>query len=447
MQVTYTHCAGLDVHKRTVVACTLVPGEGGEILKEVRTFSTMTSDLLKMGDWLTHQGVTHVAMESTGEYWKPVYNLLEDGFTVLVVNAQHIKNVPGRKTDVKDAEWIADLLRHGLLTGSFIPPLPQRDLRDLTRQRTKLVQQRAAVVNRLQKVLEWANLKLASVVTDVTGTSARKMLQALCEGVEDVEQLASLAKGRLRRKLPELQQALTGQIRSHHRFLIASHLTHLDFLEEQIAVFDEQIAAHIAQTSLGEPTPPTPPAPDEASADSIQSGNCGHPPPLSWEKAVALLDTIPGVGQQTAELLLAEIGCDMSRFQSDAHLAKWAKLCPGNHESGGKRYSGRTGQGNSWLRSGLIQAAHAAVRCKHTFFHAVYQRLVKRRGKHKAIVAVAHKILKVAYHIMCRQQPYHDLGADYLDQIRPEKLLNRLCRRIKQLGYQVQLQPTPSEAG
>jgi transposase len=407
----------------------------------------MTGELLKMGDWLKSQRVTHVAMESTGEYWKPVYNLLEDGFTILVVNAQHIKNVPGRKTDVKDAEWIADLLRHGLLRGSFIPPLPQRDLRDLTRQRTKLVQQRASVVNRLQKVLEWANLKLAAVVTDVTGASARKMLQALSEGSCDVEQLAGLAKGRLRRKLPELQQALTGQIRPHHRFLIASHLTHLDFLEEQIAVFDEQITAHIVQMPLAEPTSPAPPVFDQATEDSTESTSCDPPVPLSWEKAVALLDTIPGVGQQTAELLLAEIGCDMSRFQSFAHLAKWAKLCPGNHESGGKRYSGRTGQGNSWLRTGLIQAAHAAVRCKNTFFQAVYQRLVKRRGKYKAIVAIAHKILKVAYHVMCQQQPYHDLGADYLDQMRPEKVLNRLCRRIKQLGYQVKLEPTPSGAG
>lgn len=446
MEVTYTHCAGLDVHKKTVVACCLVPGQEGEIVKEIRTFSTMTGDLLKMGDWLTHKGVTHVAMESTGEYWKPVYNLLEDGFTVLVVNAQHIKNVPGRKTDVKDAEWIADLLRHGLLTGSFIPPLPQRDLRDLTRQRTKLVQQRAAVVNRLQKVLEWANLKLAAVVTDVTGTSARKMLEALCEGIEDVEQLANLAKGRLRRKLPELQQALTGQLRPHHRFLIASHLTHLDFLEEQIAIFDEQIAQHIAPIQQPHSTPPTPPAPDAVTPDSIESVGCTHPP-LSWEKAVTLLDTIPGVGQQTAELLLAEIGCDMSRFKSDAHLAKWAKLCPGNHESGGKRYSGRTGQGNSWLRSGLIQAAHAAVRCKNTFFQAVYQRLVKRRGSKKAIVAVAHKILKAAYHILSKQQPYQDLGVDYLAPVSPEKVLNRLCRRIQQLGYRVSLEPTVSSEG
>lgn len=441
MEVTHSHCAGLDVHKKTVVACCLTPGEGGELVKETRTFSTMTQDLLNLGDWLIHKGVTHVAMESTGEYWKPVYNLLEDGFTVLVVNAQHIKSVPGRKTDVKDAEWIADLLRNGLLRGSFIPPLPQRDLRDLTRQRTKLVQERAAVVNRLQKVLEWANLKLASVATDVTGVSSRKMLSAIAAGTQEVKELVELAKGSLRRKRHELEQALTGQIRSHHRFLIANHLTHLDFLEEQIAVFDAQIAQHIAQTPPIEPPtshrPPVPP----------QSADIPPPPPLPWEKAISLLDTIPGVGQQTAELLLAEIGSDMSRFSSDAHLAKWAKLCPGNHESAGKRYSGRTGQGNNWLRSGLIQAAHAAVRCKDTYLKAVYQRLAKRRGKHKAIVAVAHRILKAAYHILSKQQAYRDLGANYLDSRRPEKLLNRLRHQIEQLGYQVSLEPTSHAAG
>jgi len=438
MEVTYTHCAGLDVHKKTVVACCLTLGTGGKVEREIRTFTTMTSDLLKMGDWLTHKQITHVAMESTGEYWKPVYNLLEGGFTVLVVNAQHIKNVPGRKTDVKDAEWIADLLRHGLVRGSFIPPLPQRDLRDLTRQRTQLVQERAAVVNRLQKVLEWANLKLAAVVTDVTGVSSRKMLGAIASGTQEVEELVELAKGCLRRKRKELEQALTGQIRQHHRFLIANHLTHLDFLEEQIAVFDDQIASHIAQT------PPIAPNTPSSTANCDQTpAACADYPPVSWEKAITLLDTIPGVGRQTAELLLAEIGSDMTRFKSDAHLAKWAKLCPGNHESGGKRYSGRTGQGNNWLRSGLIQAAHAAVRCKDTYFQAVYQRLVRRRGKKKAIVAVAHRILKAAYHILLKQEVYRDLGANYLDSCRTDKVLNGLRRRIEQLGYQISLQPIP----
>jgi transposase len=440
MEVTYTHCAGLDVHKKTVVACCLTPGEEGEIVREVRTFSTMTGELLKMGDWLSDKQVTHVAMESTGEYWKPVYNLLEDRFTLLVVNAQHIKKVPGRKTDVKDAEWIADLLRHGLLRGSFIPPLAQRDLRDLTRQRTKLVQERASVVNRLQKVLEWANLKLAAVVTDVTRVSARKMLEALCQGTEDVNQLADLAKGRLRMKRTQLEESLAGYLRPHHRFLITSHLTHLDFLEEQIATFDAQIEQLLLSPGSTPSKPPTPSTASPVCDNQSSSTESDRLPALSWEAAVALLDTIPGVGRQTAEMLLAEIGSDMTRFHSDAHLAKWAQLCPGNHESGGKRYSGRTGHGNTWLRSGLIQAAHAAVRCKNTFFQAVYRRLAQRRGKKKAIVAVAHKILKAAYHVLCQQQPYRDLGANYLDERHSDKLLNRLRRRIEQLGYQVSLE-------
>ena len=381
-------------------------------------------------------------MDCTGEYWKPIYNLLEASFTVLVVNAQHIKNVPGRKTDVKDAEWIADLLRHGLLRGSFIPPLPQRDLRDLTRQRTQLVQERAAVVNRLQKVLEWANLKLAAVVTDVTGASARKMLSAIASGTQEVEVLAELAKGRLRRKRQELELALAGRVRPHHRFLIANHLTHLDFLEEQIEVFDTQIVEHlkIQPLPIDPETPNSSPPQPPSEEDSCNV-------PLTWENAITLLDTIPGVGRQTAELLLAEIGPDMSRFKSEAHLAKWAKLCPGNHESAGKRYSGRTGQGNNWLRSGLIQAAHAAVRCQGTYLKAVYQRLVKRRGKKKAIVAIAHRILKAAYQILTKQEPYRDLGANYLDSYRPDKLLKRLCNRIEQLGYQVALEPTSPNAG
>ena len=342
-----------------------------------------------------------------------------------------------------------------------------RKLESLKTEASKLVQERAAVVNRLQKVLEWANLKLASVVTDVTGVSARQMLLALAQGSpneknsppgmkvvfsipdsrlptphfqvsEEVETLAQLAKGRLRSKRQELELALTGQIRPHHRFLIANHLTHLDFLEEQIAVFDAQIAQHI-QTQVLEVEVPAP------------SGEQDIPPcnnySLAWEKAITLLDTIPGVGRQTAELLLAEIGCDMSRFKSEAHLAKWAKLCPGNHESAGKRYSGRTGQGNNWLRSGLIQAAHAAVKCKATYLKAVYQRLVKRRGKQKAIVAVAHRILKAAYQILSKQEPYRDLGANYLDSRSPDKVLNRLCHRIEQLGYQVSLKPSCQGVG
>ena len=388
MEVTYSHCAGLDVHKKLVVACCLYLTESGKLEKETRSFGTTTEELLSLSSWFSHLKITHLAMESTGEYWKPVYNILESSFEVMVVNAQHLKNVPGRKTDVKDAEWIAELLRHGLLRGSFIPPLPQRDLRDLTRQRTNLVRERASVTNRLQKVLEWANLKLAAVVTDITGVSARSMLKALVDGQKDVRVLASHAKGRLIKKRDELEKALRGQVRDHHRFLIAQHLTHLDFLEEQIAIFDSQIRQLIEGESLSDD--------DSTAIDSYldtsleaNAQTSTSVQPLCWQQAVELLDSIPGVARRTAELLIAEIGCDMSRFKSAAHLAKWAKLCPGNYESAGQRLAGRTGQSNTWLRSALVQAANAAVRCKNSYLNAVYRRLVARRGRKKAIVAVA----------------------------------------------------------
>ena len=440
MEVTYSHCAGLDVHKKLVVACCLWPTENGKLSKETRSFGTTTQELLLLSSWLSSLEITHIAMESTGEYWKPVYNILESSFEVMVVNAQHIKNVPGRKTDVKDAEWIAELTRHGLLRGSFIPPLPQRDLRDLTRQRTTLVRERASVVNRLQKVLEWANIKLASVVTDITGVSARSMLKALAEGQNDAKMLATYAKASLVRKRIELEKALQGQVREHHRFLIASHLTHLEFLEEQIAVFDRQISQSIdAQSScendsgdhncLSEAVSP------DRSEVSVK--------PLCWRKAVELLDSIPGVARSTAELLMAEIGSDMSRFKSAAHLAKWAKLCPGNYESAGQRLGGRTGQSNTWLRSALVQAANAAVRCKNSYLNAVYRRLAARRGHKKAIVAVAHRILIALYHMLTQHEPYRDLGVNYLDTRQQDRLLQRLCHRATTLGYQVQLTPIP----
>jgi transposase len=310
-----------------------MPDAGGEPCSETRSFSTMTAGLLALSDWLSSQGITHVAMESTGEFWKPVYNLLEGNFEILVVNAQHMKNVPGRKTDVLDAEWIAQLLRHGLLRGSLIPPLPQRDLRDLTRARTNLVRERATVVNRLQKVLEWANLKLASVVTDVTGVSARAMLSALAQGETDAQALADLAKGRLRSKRQELQSALVGRVRVHHCFLIVNHLTHIDFLDEQIALFDNQIAQHLQAHSPPKPDPPAPKTTPQKGELASSPTQITDPPSLSWQEAVTLLDTIPGVGRTSAEMLRAEIGSDMSRFPSAAHLARWARLCPGNHES------------------------------------------------------------------------------------------------------------------
>ena len=436
MDVTYTHCAGLDVHKKSVVACCLTPGPNGKLVSETRTFGTMTQDVLALSDWLTSNGITHVAMEATAEFWKPVYNLLEANFDVLVVNAQHIKNVPGRKTDVKDAAWIADLLRHGLLRGSFIPPLPQRDLRDLTRQRTNLIQQRAMVVNHLHKVLEWANLKLGAVASNLAGVSARAMLTALVAGEADPTLLADLAKGKLRLKRAALEQALAGFVRDHHRFLLAGHLTHLDFLDEQVTLFDRQIAQLIAAHA-----PAVDPV-DEHAASANAASTPTTEPPLAWEPAVALLDTIPGVGRTMAEVLIAEIGTDMRRFASAGHLASWARVSPGNNESAGKRHSGRTGPGNTWLRSSLVQAAHAAVRVKDSYFAQVYRRLVARRGAKKAIMAIAHRILIAVYYILLRHEPYRAPGALALDEQRQAQVLNRMLRRITNLGYTVHLAPT-----
>ncbi len=436
MEVTYTHCAGLDVHKRTVVVCCLTPGVDGQGVSETRTFGTMTQELLALSDWLTSKGITHVAMEATGEFWKPVYNLLEASFVVLVVNAQHIKNVPGRKTDVKDAAWIAELLRHGLLRGSFIPPLPQRDLRDLTRQRTNLIQQRAMVVNHLQKVLEWANLKLSAVASNVAGVSARAMVTALVEGEADPTLLAELAKGKLRLKRAVLEQALTGFVRDHHRFLLAQHLTHLDFLDEQVTVFDQQIGQVIAIQSENEPSL----SQEQADPPGEDMAPTQHPP-LGWDAAVELLDTIPGVGRATAELVVAEIGTDMRRFPSAGHLASWARVSPGNNQSAGKRYSGRTGPGNTWLRSGLVQAAHAAVRVKDSYFSSVYRRLVGRRGVKKAIIAVAHRLLTAVYHMLLYHEPYRAPGAAPVDEHRNAKKVDNLLKQLSRLGYTAQLEP------
>jgi transposase len=438
MDVVYTHCAGLDVHKKTVVVCCMTPGAKGDKLVEHRTFGAMTADILALSDWLTSKAITHVAVESTGEFWKPIYNLLEGHVEILVVNAKHVKNVPGRKTDVKDAEWLADLLRHGLLRGSFIPPQAQRDLRDLTRQRTNLVQDRATVVNRLHKVLEWANIKLTSVATDVTGVSGRAMLEAILHGQGDPETLAELARGRMRHKLPELERALAGRVREHHRFLIANHLAQIDFLDEQIAVFDAAIAQHVEQAGL----PPT----DQSSGQRAEiavdpAATVSDENSVDWAAAVALLDTIPGVGQRLAEQLLAEIGPDMSRFPTAAHLASWAKLSPGNNESAGKRYSGRTGHGNRWLKSALVQAAHAAVKVKDSYLRSFYYRLAGRRGAKRAIVAVAHRILTAVYHMLIRHEPFRDLGAAYLDERHKSKVVKVATQRLQRLGYRVTLEP------
>ncbi len=446
MEITYTHVAGLDIHKKTVVACCFTPGPKGTPQKEIRTFGTMTQDLLALADWLTAKGITHVAMESTGEFWKPVYAILEALFTVLVVNAQHIKTVPGRKTDVKDAEWLADLLHHGLLKGSFIPSLPQRDLRDLTRQRSNLVQDRARVVNQLQKVLEWANIKLSSVVRDIMGVSARAMLTAIVGGEADQEVLAELAQGRLRTKQAELAQALVGRVRDHHRFMLARHLTHIDFLEEEIARFDQEIERAIAtQTSSAAPT-----APVMEPTDLANAGPAGSPPPttaptaLPWAEAVELVDTAPGIGRTAAQLILAEIGTDMGRFPSEGHISSWAKVCPGNRQSGGKRYSGRTGQGRRWLRPVLVQAAWAAIKVKDSHLAAVYRRLVVRLGKQKAIMAVAHRLLVAIYHMLKDRVPYREIGTTPPSETTKRKLAERMQRKLEALGYTVRLEPTAS---
>lgn len=401
MQVVYERCAGLDVHKKTVAASVITP-EG----QETRTFGTMTRELLEMADWFTQRGVTHVAMESTGIYWKPVYNLLEEGFTVLVVNAHHIKAVPGRKTDVKDAEWIADLLRHGLVRGSFIPDRPERELRELVRHRRNLIQQRAQVVNRIQKLLEGANIKLSSVATDIAGVSGRAMLERLIEGTDSPKQIAELAKGRMREKRGELEQALTGSVGSHQRMLLGSHLRHLDFLDEEIDRADQEVAGRMRP----------------------------------FEEALVRVDAIPGVGRRVAEQVLAEIGTDMSRFPTAAHLASWARVCPGNNESAGKRKSGATGHGNPWLRSTLVEAAHAASHTKDTYLAAQYHRLAARRGGKRAAMAVAHTILVIIYYMLSRGTAYNDLGGNYFDERDRQATLRRAIRRIQNLGYTVTLE-------
>jgi transposase len=411
VQVVYERCCGVDVHKTSVVACLLIAEGEGRSRKEVRTFGTMTADILALGDWLTAAGCTHVAMESTGVYWKPIWNLLEDTFVLLLVNARHMKAVPGRKTDVRDSEWIADLLQHGLLRASFVPPRPQRELRELVRYRTTLVRERAAEVNRLQKTLEGANIKLAAVATDITGKSGRAILAALVAGTTAPAVLAELAQGRLRAKLVALEQALAGRMAPHQRFLLAQQLAHMDFLEETI----ERVSTEIAERLR--------PA----------------------EDAITRLMTIPGVGRRTAEVMVAEMGTDMAQFPTAQHLASWVGLCPGNNESAGKRKSGRTRKGNPALRTALVEVAQAAGRAKQTYLGAQYRRLVARRGKKKATVAVAHTILVIAYYLLLRQTTYQDLGHRYFDERDRLAVEHRLVHRLQGLGYKVILEPaTPA---
>ena len=402
MEVTYSRCAGLDVHKKTVVACVMTPES-----RVTKTFGTMTADLLELADWLLGHRVTHVAMESSGIYWRPIYNLLE-GFDLklLVVNAQHMKAVPGRKTDVKDAEWIAELLRHGLLRASFIPDRPQRELRDLTRHRRSLLQQRSRVISQIEKLLESANIKLSAVASDVAGATGRAILKALVEGDTDPLALANLAKGSLRSKRGELALALRGLVADHQRMLLQTLLRQLDFLEGEVTILDAEVARRLAP----------------------------------FEELIQRLDRHPGIGRRSAEDILAEIGTDMGRFPTVDHLCSWARVCPGNDESAGKRRSGRTGHANRWLRAALTQAAQAAARKRGSYFQAQYSRLAARRGKKRAIIAVAHAILVDIYFMLSRQTEYHDLGHAHFDRFDANRTKNRLLHRLESLGFKVTLE-------
>jgi transposase len=401
-------CAGLDVHKASVTATVRVAGEQGARQTQTRTFRTTTAGLVLLGDWLASFGVTVVGMESTGVYWKPVYYLLEDEFECWLLNAQHLKNVPGRKTDVADSVWICQLVEHGLVRPSFVPPRPIRELRDLTRYRKALIQERTREAQRLHKVLEDAGVKLACVASDPLGVSGRAMLEALVGGTHDPQVLADLARGRLRAKLPALREALEGRFGAHHGLLVSEMLARIDQLDEAI----DRLSGEVARVTA----------------------------PLS--PLLALLMTIPGVSRRTAEVIMAEIGPDMGRFRTAGHLASWAGICPGNNESAGKHGSGRTRKGSKWLRTVLVEAAQAAARTKGTYLASQYARIRGRRGPKKAAVAVAHSILVIAWHLLVRQEPYTDLGADYLVQRQASLAYQRrLVRQLERMGHKVTLEP------
>lgn len=399
MEVVYKNCCGLDVHKKSIVACIMTGRK-----KEIRTFGTMTEELLELVDWIKETKCECVAMESTGVYWKPIYNLLElEEIKSLVVNAHHIKNVPGRKTDVKDAEWIAKLLKHGLINGSFIPSREQRELRELLRYRRSLIRERTAEVARLQKVLEGANIKLASVASNVLGVSGRAMLEGIINGIESTEQLALLAKGTLRKKIPELQKALNGLVKEHQKMILASQLKHIDFLNEHIDTINEEIDKRLKDKN----------------------------------EYIEILDSIPGIGKRAAEVILAEIGVDMDKFSSAAKISSWAGLTPGCFESAGKRKSAKTRKGNEHLRSTLVEAARSLQNSKDSYLSAQYRRIKARRGANRAAVAVAHSLLVIIYHVIKNKKPYEELGADYLDKIKETNKVDRAKKLLENLGYDI----------
>lgn len=397
---------GLDVHQATVVACLLTVLADGKVKKQIRSLGTTTRELLALSQWLQGEGCTHVAMESTGVYWKPVYALLEGTFELIVANAQHIKKVPGRKTDVKDAEWIANLLLHGLLRSSFVPPKPIRELRDLTRYRRKLVESRSAERNRLLKVLETANIKLASVASDVFGVSGMRMLWALAEGQATPSEMAELAKGRLREKIPQLEPALEGRMEDHHRYLLKLQLRRMRALDQDLAELEERIQQRLQP----------------------------------YQEQRRLLTEIPGVDWTLAAVIIAELGVDMKVFPTASQLASWAGVSPGNNESAGKRRNARVTQGNFYLKTALVEAAQAATRAKGTYLRDKYYRLKARRGAKRAVVAIGHKILVAVYHMLSDRVSYNDLGDLYLDRLNKQHLTRNLVRRLERIGWRVTLE-------
>lgn len=411
MEAIYECVCGLDVHSGSIQAC-VRRLDRGKVVQETRSFATMTRDILSLADWLSSEGVSHVAMESTGVYWKPIYNLLEGRFEILLVNAQHVKHVPGRKTDVKDCQWLAQLLQCGLLRASFVPERPQREMRDLTRHRAQLIAEKAAVANRVHKTLEDANIKLGLVASDIFGASGTDMLRALIAGNQTPEQMADLARNKMRSKIPDLRLALEGRLTEHHRFVLAELMDQMEDLERRIERFSQRI--------------------EEISGPFVP--------------AIRAVADLPGFDEHSAQNLIAEIGIDMSRFPTAKHLASWAGICSGSNESGGKRKSGKTTKGSRWLKVTLVQAAWAATHKKDSYFRAQYHRLVGRRGKKRALVAVAHSLLVVIYEILLTGSTYQDLGADYFDKLDSARIVRAHVRRLERLGFTVTLLPREEAA-